>query len=151
MVIVIWFLVICSIVVHGLSIPLGKLGFFLPRTISRAWTSQTTEETGFAIGERVASNALGGVLRRRGRESRRESRKESRSATRENEAENGSAGAVGRQIYKIGGRVIRDNGEGSSGGSGVASGATASTPVERSIRFPDETSSPAGTEAQKTL
>ncbi len=34
--IVVWFLVVCSIVVHGLSIPLGKLGFYLPRTISIA-------------------------------------------------------------------------------------------------------------------
>jgi hypothetical protein len=52
--VVIWFLVICSVVspqppflftpkiqlimqiVHGLSIPMGKLGFFLPRTLSTA-------------------------------------------------------------------------------------------------------------------
>ncbi|KAK0639299.1 Na/H antiporter, partial [Cercophora newfieldiana] len=34
--VVVWFLAICSIVVHGLSIPLGKLGFYLPRTLSRA-------------------------------------------------------------------------------------------------------------------
>ncbi|KAF1943361.1 hypothetical protein EJ02DRAFT_142832 [Clathrospora elynae] len=34
--VVIWFLVICSIVVHGLSIPMGKLGFFIPRTLSTA-------------------------------------------------------------------------------------------------------------------
>lgn len=34
--VVVWFLVVCSIVVHGLSIPLGKLGFYLPRTISTA-------------------------------------------------------------------------------------------------------------------
>ncbi|KAK2735299.1 hypothetical protein FQN57_001194 [Myotisia sp. PD_48] len=34
--IVVWFLSICSIVIHGLSIPLGKLGLSLPRTISMA-------------------------------------------------------------------------------------------------------------------
>lgn len=34
--VVIWFLAICSIIVHGLSIPLGKLGYHFPRTISRA-------------------------------------------------------------------------------------------------------------------
>ncbi|KAL1866597.1 hypothetical protein VTK73DRAFT_4653 [Phialemonium thermophilum] len=33
--IVVWFIAICSIVVHGLSIPLGKLGYYLPRTLSR--------------------------------------------------------------------------------------------------------------------
>ncbi|KAK4933983.1 hypothetical protein LTR28_011028 [Elasticomyces elasticus] len=34
--VVVWFLTICSIVIHGLSIPLGKLGIYLPRTISAA-------------------------------------------------------------------------------------------------------------------
>ncbi|KAK2813295.1 hypothetical protein FQN50_000609 [Emmonsiellopsis sp. PD_5] len=34
--IVVWFLIICSIVVHGLCIPLAKLGIHLPRTLSSA-------------------------------------------------------------------------------------------------------------------
>ncbi|KAI0549478.1 Sodium/hydrogen exchanger family-domain-containing protein [Xylaria curta] len=34
--VIVWFMVIASVVVHGLSIPLGKLGFHLPRTISRS-------------------------------------------------------------------------------------------------------------------
>lgn len=38
--VVIWFLVVCSIFVHGLSIPLGKLGIYLPRTISTAISSE---------------------------------------------------------------------------------------------------------------
>ncbi|KAK3704093.1 hypothetical protein LTR37_014068 [Vermiconidia calcicola] len=38
--IVVWFLVVCSIVVHGLSIPLGKLGLYLPRTISTALSTE---------------------------------------------------------------------------------------------------------------
>ena len=38
--VVVWFLAICSIVVHGISIPLGKLGFYLPRTISAAMSSE---------------------------------------------------------------------------------------------------------------
>ena len=36
MLVVIWFLAICSIVVHGLSVPIGKLGYHLPRTMSNA-------------------------------------------------------------------------------------------------------------------
>ena len=32
--IVVWFMTICSIIVHGLSIPLGKVGWYLPRTLS---------------------------------------------------------------------------------------------------------------------
>ncbi|KAI9674856.1 MAG: hypothetical protein M1829_003596 [Trizodia sp. TS-e1964] len=42
--VVIWFLAICSIVVHGLSIPVGKLGFHLPRTISQALDSSASDE-----------------------------------------------------------------------------------------------------------
>jgi hypothetical protein len=38
--VVIWFLIICSIVTHGLSIPVGKLGFHLPRTISTALSQE---------------------------------------------------------------------------------------------------------------
>lgn len=38
--VVVWFLVICSVVVHGLSVPLGKLGFYLPRTISTAISTE---------------------------------------------------------------------------------------------------------------
>lgn len=40
--VVVWFMVICSIVVHGLSIPLAKLGLYIPRTLSRA-TSESPE------------------------------------------------------------------------------------------------------------
>ncbi|GAM83672.1 hypothetical protein ANO11243_016600 [Dothideomycetidae sp. 11243] len=46
-VLVVWFLAICSIIVHGISIPLGKLGFYLPRTISAAISS---DRTSFAPG-----------------------------------------------------------------------------------------------------
>ena len=38
--IVVWFLVMCSIVVHGLSIPLGKLGFYIPRTLGTAMSTE---------------------------------------------------------------------------------------------------------------
>ncbi|CAG9985045.1 unnamed protein product [Clonostachys byssicola] len=33
--VVVWFLAVCSIVVHGLSIPVGKLGYLAPGAISR--------------------------------------------------------------------------------------------------------------------
>ncbi|KAL9131724.1 MAG: hypothetical protein Q9217_000399 [Psora testacea] len=42
--VVIWFLAVCSIVVHGLSVPLGKLGYHLPRTISSAIGSRAIVE-----------------------------------------------------------------------------------------------------------
>ncbi|EXJ65824.1 uncharacterized protein A1O5_11065 [Cladophialophora psammophila CBS 110553] len=42
--VVIWFLAICSIVVHGLSIPLGKLGYHLPRTMSQALSSDREDD-----------------------------------------------------------------------------------------------------------
>ncbi|KIV99015.1 uncharacterized protein PV09_09244 [Verruconis gallopava] len=46
--VVIWFLVICSVIVHGLSIPLGKLGFYIPRTLSQA-LSQSEDEPSFHV------------------------------------------------------------------------------------------------------
>jgi hypothetical protein len=42
--VVIWFLAICSIVVHGLSIPLGKLGYHLPRTMSQALSNESDQD-----------------------------------------------------------------------------------------------------------
>ncbi|KAF2640801.1 hypothetical protein P280DRAFT_498631 [Massarina eburnea CBS 473.64] len=38
--VVVWFLVICSVIIHGLSIPMGKLGFWLPRNLSRMISSR---------------------------------------------------------------------------------------------------------------
>ncbi|KAL4871378.1 hypothetical protein BDV12DRAFT_164185 [Aspergillus spectabilis] len=40
--VIVWFLVICSIVVHGLCIPFAKAGYYLPRTISAAISTSTT-------------------------------------------------------------------------------------------------------------
>ncbi|PYI15748.1 Na/H antiporter [Aspergillus violaceofuscus CBS 115571] len=42
--VIVWFLVICSIIVHGLSIPLGKAGYHLPRTISNALGNSSVQE-----------------------------------------------------------------------------------------------------------
>lgn len=49
--VVVWFMVIASVVVHGLSIPLGKLGFQLPRTISRSMSAPGSfERPSFQLG-----------------------------------------------------------------------------------------------------
>lgn len=57
--IVVWFLAICSIAVHGLSIPLGKLGFYLPRTLSQGVSTTSASEGGstvpFRFGDRVSA------------------------------------------------------------------------------------------------
>lgn len=63
MTIVVWFLVVCSIVVHGLSIPLGKLGFYLPRTISIA-ISQDLSEPAFRVPQSPATGSDGQSLSR---------------------------------------------------------------------------------------
>lgn len=49
MTIVVWFLAISSIVVHGLSIPLGKLGFYIPRTISQAVSTERNSSEGNSV------------------------------------------------------------------------------------------------------
>ncbi|KAJ5652215.1 hypothetical protein N7507_009641 [Penicillium longicatenatum] len=42
--VVVWFLAVCSIVVHGLSIPLGKMGYLAPRTFSRVLSETLSDE-----------------------------------------------------------------------------------------------------------
>jgi hypothetical protein len=70
--VVVWFLVLCSIVGHGLSIPLGKLGFYLPRTISTALSSErlsfaqsTARDTDQADRDQSSATDLASVFRRR--------------------------------------------------------------------------------------
>ncbi|KAH8888993.1 hypothetical protein GQ53DRAFT_825759 [Thozetella sp. PMI_491] len=57
--VVVWFIAICSIVVHGLSIPLGKVGFGIPRTLSRGLASSMTTDSNappaFVVGAVVNS------------------------------------------------------------------------------------------------
>jgi len=66
--VVIWFLAICSIVVHGLSVPLGKLGYHLPRTMSQALSSTSQENDqppSFHLTRRFPHVAAHHVRRRR--------------------------------------------------------------------------------------
>ena len=47
--VIVWFLAICSIVVHGLSVPLGKVGYHLPRTFSNIQSRETQQPTPFRV------------------------------------------------------------------------------------------------------
>ncbi|KAI0518446.1 Sodium/hydrogen exchanger family-domain-containing protein [Xylaria bambusicola] len=42
--VIVWFMVVVSVVVHGLSIPLGKVGVYLPRSISRSRSMSVSAE-----------------------------------------------------------------------------------------------------------
>ncbi|KAH7316909.1 Sodium/hydrogen exchanger family-domain-containing protein [Stachybotrys elegans] len=42
--VIVWFLVVCSVVVHGLSIPVGKLGYLAPRTLSRVVSESLSDD-----------------------------------------------------------------------------------------------------------
>ena len=115
MTVVIWFLAICSIVsfvflraknafahrskvVHGLSVPVGKLGYHLPRTISDAVLSRDTEEPeGFHIREHVQNQE--GELRQRNRQ-----RQENRN----------SNNVPLRPVFRIGRSVIHSEGSNKS-------------------------------------
>jgi len=68
--VVIWFLAICSIVVHGLSVPIGKLGYHLPRTVSSAFSTSVERDEPdrpFQTGERIdlKRSTQGGKIRQR--------------------------------------------------------------------------------------
>lgn len=48
--IVVWFLAISSIVVHGLTVPIGKVAFHMPRVLSRALSSENENSTSMNMG-----------------------------------------------------------------------------------------------------
>ena len=73
MTVVIWFLAICSIVVHGLSVPMGKLGYHLPRTVSQALSTSQENDDEPHVFLRHFSGDRGGQLRRRKQPERRPS------------------------------------------------------------------------------
>jgi hypothetical protein len=129
MMIVVWFLCICSIVVHGISIPLSKMGLGLTRTLSQRFDSSASEDPQpFRIRRRVeSSSTAAGIFRRRGQ-----------SSGTSTPAPSGTASD--RQVFGIGGSIIRD--EPSSLRDELAGTATPRdderpAPV-RTIRFPDE-------------
>jgi hypothetical protein len=116
--------------VHGLSIPLGKLGFFLPRTLSRAFPSQGNDDVApFQIVDRLRPSPAD-ILRER---------KKRRGESSATSTLNPSAATLTRPIYRIGGRVIRDR---RTGTDTPADSIRPSTPpavaASRTIRFPDD-------------
>ncbi|KFY94801.1 hypothetical protein V500_03050 [Pseudogymnoascus sp. VKM F-4518 (FW-2643)] len=128
--VVVWFLVICSIVVHGLSIPLGKLGFFLPRTLSRAFSSQGNNEAQPFRTEGRVRTSPGEVLWERNRR---------RGEPSGQSPPDPSASTLTRPVYRIGGTVIRDAEAGTVTPverSGLSIPPAAAT--DRAIRFSDE-------------
>ncbi|EKD16249.1 Na(+)/H(+) antiporter 2 [Drepanopeziza brunnea f. sp. 'multigermtubi' MB_m1] len=141
--VVVWFLTICSIVVHGLSIPLGKVGFFLPRTLSRAFTSSPPSDntaSGFQVGNFSRSSSVRGVLRER----RRRGREEQSSPTENDGSGSRSAAAAAassttRVLGKIGGRVIPTGIEAGAADVGERERERPSTPpsvaATRTIRY----------------
>ncbi|KAI1132233.1 Sodium/hydrogen exchanger family-domain-containing protein [Nemania abortiva] len=139
--VIVWFMVVASVVVHGLSIPLGKLGFRLPRTISR---SISVDRTSFQTSNLTTDSRLPRSLSR-GRTVRNTSWPRNTSST---------------HAFRIGGSVIPPretpqelqpptpgNGPQVEDGQGVAPNSVAADPPsgtqspglpDRTIRFPAE-------------
>ncbi|KAK8086930.1 Sodium/hydrogen exchanger family-domain-containing protein [Apiospora phragmitis] len=119
--VVVWFVTICSVVIHGLSIPLGKFGVHLPRTISRSLKSPSDEgggETPFRIRGRV-SNLLP-PFRAKG------------TARNPNEVASppiSRSTTSARPLFQIGGSIIPEDTDRQVATSGLPN---------RTIRFPDE-------------
>ncbi|KAH6621343.1 Sodium/hydrogen exchanger family-domain-containing protein [Chaetomium sp. MPI-SDFR-AT-0129] len=172
--VVVWFIAICSIVVHGLSIPLGKLGFYLPKTLSRSLMTTSSDEPDpvlpFSLGNRVTSF----TLRRRpgaGARAGAGAGVESGIGTEEGtELDTVEPDSKGHGVYRIGGSVIPNRHETTGGGildrrdgsdptrntsADVADAERASFPRNsgpsggRTIRFPDEPPLTSGQAADK--
>ncbi|KAI1751264.1 Sodium/hydrogen exchanger family-domain-containing protein [Xylaria castorea] len=139
--VIVWFMVIASVVIHGLSIPLGKLGFRLPRTISRSIStprSISTERPSFQT-----NNLTNDVRLPR-------SRSRNRTSGHPSDSTNTSVG----RPFKIGGSLIPSteptqdfHGLQAGDGLGTALPSTGGesqpamqSPVapNRTVRFPDE-------------
>ncbi|KAI4862925.1 Sodium/hydrogen exchanger family-domain-containing protein [Hypoxylon rubiginosum] len=92
--VLVWFMVVCSVVVHGLSIPLGKFGFYLPRTISRSRSSPS-----MLISAQLSGRSLPQIHSRdnTGVNTPTESRSASRSVS-------------ARPMFRIGGSIIPEPG-----------------------------------------
>ncbi|KAI0156388.1 Sodium/hydrogen exchanger family-domain-containing protein [Xylariaceae sp. FL1272] len=133
--VIVWFMVVVSVVVHGLSIPLGKFGFYLPRTLSRTLTTPgSSDRAPFQVSQLV-------------RLPRTTSRTETNTNTPD---ERPSISRGPGSVYKIGGSIIPTpepahtvqhqysttlDGEGSSEATNQY---PSSQPPNRTIRFPDE-------------
>ncbi|KAF2797264.1 hypothetical protein K505DRAFT_269813 [Melanomma pulvis-pyrius CBS 109.77] len=81
--VVVWFLCICSVVIHGISIPAGKLGVYLPRTISNVWSTDTREPEPFHVQE------------------------QSIESDQEPQQRSGTANTLPRLVHRIGRSIIR--------------------------------------------
>ncbi|KAI1745492.1 Sodium/hydrogen exchanger family-domain-containing protein [Xylaria scruposa] len=138
--VIVWFMVIASVVVHGLSIPLGKLGFHLPRTISRSIS--TPRSISFERPSFQMNNLMNDVRRPR-------SHSRNRTSGHPLDSTNTPVG----QAFRIGGSLIvskelaqdsrnpqAGDGLGTAQPSGVESQPAMQSPVApyRTIRFPDE-------------
>lgn len=113
--IVVWFVTICSIVgsplhpelcttadekkvIHGLSIPVGKLGLYLPRTISQAISRESTDvPPAFHVDERAINP-----------QSALQNEHHDRQPSDENASKAPSGEFPLRPMYRIGGSIIKN-------------------------------------------
>ncbi|KAF2016426.1 hypothetical protein BU24DRAFT_346488 [Aaosphaeria arxii CBS 175.79] len=144
--VVVWFLCVCSVIIHGLSVPLGKLGIYLPRTISNALSSdlpegqepfhvqQSNDNLGREL-ESPGSQALPYQIRRIGRSIIRPKDNESSSNPGSGRSTPVPARSTGGVIEPsaVGRNVGIKTAATTPGGSDSPSG-----PVQRTIRFPED-------------
>jgi hypothetical protein len=110
-------------VVHGLSIPVGMMGLYIPRTLSQAVESINTDEHLARPGSPV--RIIFGRRRRRNGDGDLVTPDQSPSPS-------------APLIYKIGGSVIRDRNFSTI--TGVESSTPPSVSISRTIQFPDSPS-----------
>lgn len=91
--VVVWFLVMCSVVVHGMSVPFGKFSYHFPRTISMALSNDPSD-----IDEPDVPHPFSAIVRRVGEFRRRRGKVDDTLPTTNSNAENDTTKAV----YEIG-------------------------------------------------
>lgn len=127
LIVVVWFMVVVSVVVHGMSIPLGKLGYLAPR-ITRALSGDTSE------GDRPELPGFGRRI------------KDDNRSNRNGLATGSSSRAHSRANSKSRAHSGRETPRDVETGSNLRLPADAVTEprpsVRREIRFPDEDAAP---------
>ena len=132
---------------HGLSIPLGKLGFYLPRQLSQALSTDNEPEP-FHLGATVSTGTstlqrIGRSVIRRGNSSTPRTRSERVTTRTGRSPQRGSDDAsdpkldleMGERDGKIGGQGSSSSGDGSAADD-IEAAQKENQP--RTIRFPDE-------------
>jgi len=115
--VIVWFMVMCSILVHGLSIPIAKLFLQIPRALSRA-QSDSQDAQPFSTFQPETSQASKDTEIKDRRKRKEKSKKQGKKCNKEDISGPQAMHKIGRPIQDEPSSEERDAGEKLNGGDG---------------------------------